>query len=305
VGGTGFIGRHLVQRWPADQRSQLRILIHRSRPGWAESGGIDVRAVDLANPASVVAALSGSSVAINLMRPQGDGRMQAATGMLVSSLAQTSIRRYIHCSSIDVYGRTKASHIGEETVPDPRSPYEREHLAAEALASAADCDVCIVRLGAVFGPGGRNVALFVNEAQGASLGKLVLRRALYGKRRLHLVSVETVVDALRFLAQREGQVGFKHLLLTDDDAPENNFGFLQDALAQAFGRPPLAWVPTLPAACLRLMLTLRGAANIDPTRRFAGEERLRSLGFAPDVDFRSRLGQYIDDARAAKPQGSA
>lgn len=230
--------------------------------------------------------------------------MQTVTGTLVSSLAQTSIRRYIHCSSIDVYGRTPTSPITEETVPDPRSPYEREHFAAEALAGAAGCDACIVRLGAVFGPGGRNVTLFVNEAQSAPMAKLVLRRALYGQRRLHLVSVEKVVDALHFLAQREGQLGCKHLLLTDDDAPENNFEFLQDSLARAFGRPPLAWVPTLPGPGLRLILMLRGAPNIDPMRRFAGE-RLRSLGFAADVDFRSRLCRYINGARAAKQQGIA
>jgi hypothetical protein len=52
------------------------------------------------------------------------------------------------------------------------------------------------------------------------------------------------------------------------------------------------------------MLSLRGAPNIDPMRRFAGE-RLRSLGFASEADFRSRLAHYIDDARAAKPEGIA
>jgi nucleoside-diphosphate-sugar epimerase len=297
IGGTGFVGRYLVESWPDDHRAALRMLVHRSCPDWLGSYGLDTRLVDLSDLNSLVASLSGARVVINLLRPVGDGKIERTMSSLVSSFAGTSVDRYIHCSSIDVYGRTRESVVNEETIPMPHTPYEREHLVAEQAALKASCDVCILRLGAVFGPGGRNLVSMANEMRYGPMFKLVLRRALYSERRMHLVGVRTVVEALRFLVYRQEQIGRVCLLLTEDEVEDNKFSFVQDTFASAFGRRPLAWVPPLPIGCLRLALALRGAGNTDPIRRFSGK-RIATLGFSPRTNFQDSLTTYIDDLRA-------
>lgn len=294
VGGTGFLGRAFVARWPAAERARLTVLVHRSRPAWLAEAGVAERPVDLADPAAVAATIDGRAVVLNLLRPDGDGRMLAATATLVAALGAAGVGRYLHCSSIDVYGRARAAEpdasFDEETPAVPASDYASEHLAAERVAEAAPVPHCVIRLGAVFGRGGRNLVAIAEEVARAPLWRLALRRSLFGRRRMHLVSVETAADALRFLACRP-ELDAERLLLTDDDAPENDFAVVQDTLARAFSRPSPARLPELPVAVLRMLLMARGRAVVDPMRRFS-TARLTGLGFVPDRGFRERLEDY-------------
>jgi nucleoside-diphosphate-sugar epimerase len=241
----------------------------------------------------LVEAVSGSAVVINLLRPSGDGWMRAVTARIVSQAADAGIRRLLHCSSIDVYGSATADWIDEGTDPQPRTAYEREQFAAEETAVLAPVETCIVRLGAVFGPGGRNVIAFEQEARKAPLIKLMARRAAYGVRRLHLVSVEKVADVLRFLALTERSLHGERILVTDDDALENNFAFLQDTLLRTCGRRGLSWVPPLPHSMIAIGMRLRGRSNSNPRRRFAAT-KLAALGFQSDETFRTRLEGYAE-----------
>jgi nucleoside-diphosphate-sugar epimerase len=250
-----------------------------------------VRTVD--DEDRLVEAVSGSEVVINLLRPSGNGWMKAVTARIVAQAADAGIRRLLHCSSIDVYGSVTAAWIDETTVPQPRTAYEREQLAAEETAISAPVETCVVRLGAVFGPGGRNLMAFAQEARSAPLIKLMARRVLYGVRRLHLVSVEKVADVLRFLALTEQSFHGERVLVTDDDAPENNFAFLQDTLLRMFGRPELGGVPALPDSMMAIGMRLRGRSNSNPKRRFA-TTKLPALGFQSDETFRTRLEKYVE-----------
>ena len=108
---------------------------------------------------------------------------------------------------------------------------------------------------------------------------------------MHLVSVETVADALRFLATVGRPLDRNIFLLTDDDCPENNFGWMQDALSEAFGRPRMIMLPHLPPRLLQVFLRLRGAGYLDPMRRFMGR-RLAEFGFVPEVEFKERLRAF-------------
>jgi len=277
LGGSGFVGRETIARWPAGDRSRLLVLIHRSRPAWLEACGGQIFPIDAADSNQVERALAGASTLINLLRPHGDGWLQGIIERLTGVLPKTPVRRIVHTSSIDVYGATAAANVTEDTAPVPQNGYEREHLAVEAVLERLPLDVRIVRLGAVFGTGGRNVVAFAEEAQQAPAWKLAARRALYGRRRMHLVSVEKAADAIRFLALTDRPLNGR-VLVTDDDAAENNFAHLQDLLMQQYGRGSLKWVPELPTGALRAALALRGRKGADPMRRFSAD-RLRGAGF--------------------------
>ncbi len=290
LGGTGFVGRHLALSWPAMSSSPLRLLLHRSRPDWSRDLCSDVRDVDLSDPASLRAALAECSVLINLLRPSGDGSVCATFSALLPHIAAADVRSLVHASSIDVYGAAPDPFVTETTIPRPLSPYEKEHLAMETLLAGALLPSAILRVGAVFGEGGRNLVPMAEQVKAEPTWKLALRRALNGGRRLHLVAVETVVDALRLLAGHSlGEPG-ELILVTDDAAPENNFAHVQQRFAAAFARS-IPDVGVLPPGVLRALLFARRRSATNPLRRFSGN-RLKALGLDASQAFAARLDCY-------------
>ncbi|MPZ46237.1 MAG: NAD-dependent epimerase/dehydratase family protein [Betaproteobacteria bacterium] len=290
LGGTGFVGRALVARCPKEVSGRVTFLVHRSTPAWLAAAAVSSSGVDLEDVNDVRAALDRHDVLINLLRPDGSGWYPEMLQRLQPIFERAGIRRCVHASSIDVYSGADVDCVDEETPPRPRTAYEAEHLAAEGILAAAFPETVVLRLGAVFGAGGRNVVSFAEEMRHAPGWKLALRRALYGDRRMHLVSVETVADALLRAALTEAPLGSQVILVTEDSDPDNNFAYVQDRLAEAFGRASLKSVPVLPRVCLRLALKARGLPTGAVNRRFSSERGLR-LGVT-SVHFRDRLGAY-------------
>ena len=297
LGGTGFVGRTLLQRWPEGVLQPVRFLVHRSHRAWLDDSRAEVRPVELAEPDTVRAALDGCSCLINLLRPDGSGWLKSTVEQLVATLRGTSVGRLIHASSIDVHGHSDALWVDEKTPPAPQTGYQREHAAIEVIVDSAPVDSCVLRLGAVFGTGGLNLLSVASDMRAPSLARPMIRRALNGQRRMHLVSAENVADVI-LMAAKATQCPAPRLLVTDDHAPENNFAFVQDVFSEAFGRARMGWVPALPASLLGLALAVRGRSAREPVRRFSND-RLASAGFRPEQPFAERLRRYADALRPA------
>ncbi|MGN8249245.1 NAD-dependent epimerase/dehydratase family protein [Pseudomonas sp. SMV7] len=301
IGGSGFVGRHFLAVCNALEDTEVIYAVHRTEPEWLTNATVQVARFDVNDSASLAAILVPGCTVINLLRPDGSGWFEPAIANVLAACNEARIKRYVHVSSIDVFGAAPDAVVDADTQLEPRTPYEREHAAAEALVRVVPADsfeVLVLRLGAVFGDGGLNIVSFVREVSVAPVWKLALRRILYGPRRMHLVSVEKVAQTLAFVAYvpqvNQGEV----VLVTDDAAPENNFGHLQDALMQAFGRPSISCLPHLPPALLGLLLRLRRISNANPMRRFS-EQRLAEWQQPPTADFKQQLQRYIALLRAS------
>jgi len=302
LGGTGFVGRVLAQTWPA-ARQRPRYLVHRSFPDWLSASDIAVQRVDLNHAADVRRAVEGGNVLINLLRPDGHGWYPDLLRRLGPSFGEMGLRRCVHASSIDVYAGSAQGLIDEETPVRPLSPYETEHCEAERIIAAAFPEAAILRLGAVFGRGGRNIVSFAREMEHASYLKLALRRVLYGERRTYLVSAGLVAHALAHFAVDASVDGPTVVLVTQDDDPDNNFAFVQDTLAGSFGRRSLGSMPALPSAALSLALRLRGLPSQSVGRRFSGQKAkdfgLRTDGFGEALrNYASMLAAEAGEGRA-------
>lgn len=290
-GGTGFVGRVLLERWPDRAYSLPRFFVHRSRPHWLKDERAEVRTIDLADPRSVKSALNGISCAINLLRPDGTGWLRSTMQRLTPLFQEGSVTRIIHASSIDVYGMAPERLVTEDTPVRPHSSYQREHADLEAILSQIPMEVLVLRLGAVFGQHGRNLEGLASEMLAGSQIFPALRRALYANRRMHLVSVENVADVILMLATNEHRHAGSLTIVTDDSAPENNFASVQDIIADAYGRAPLTWVPSLPRALLRQALSIRERPDADADRRFSNDALSRT-GFRPQMPFPDRVHRY-------------
>jgi UDP-glucose 4-epimerase len=135
IGGTGFIGRHLLETLIAQQ---TRVLVHRTHPSWL-NGLPHVEPVegDIFDPAALDRLLHGCQVMINLTG-QVEGPVDRYLDVNVRgtlSLAQACLRqhvpRVIHASSALVYG--DALNATEDSPCHPFSPYATMKCAAEDI----------------------------------------------------------------------------------------------------------------------------------------------------------------------------
>lgn len=149
LGGSGFIGRHLVARL-AREGHQVRVLSRNfgTRYERHPAPGVEVREGDPYAPAVLDAALAGRDVAINLVgilnEPGDSGRgFQRAhvelTRQLVAACQRAGVRRLLQMSSLNA-GRG-------------RSHYLRSRGEAEAVVKASGLDWTIFQPSVVFGHG--------------------------------------------------------------------------------------------------------------------------------------------------------
>ena len=300
LGGTGFIGRHLVEGWPeSSTQSPHRLLIHRSRPAWLPKQGFELREIDLTDPHNVVRALDQCDTLINLVRPDGDGTVLSALKGLVRALADSEIKRIVHAGSVEVYGSAEAPFVTESTPPQPQTPYQLEHSALETMWLSGSIPATLLRLGAVFGPSGRNLLSIASDMKHGRAVKLAAQRALNGHRRLHLVAVTTVVDAVRRIVFAPTSDSHSILLVTADNAEQNNFSFVCDRFARAFGtHVPKGFIA--PRALLRVALKVRGQSPAAATRRYSGAQ-LSALGIHPERTFAADIDAYASHLAAQTP----
>nr|CAD6436848.1 epimerase [Rhizobium sp. Q54] len=290
IGGTGLVGREIASQWPADVPPPL-FFVHRSFPEWLRSSAMPHVRIELGDTEATERAFSGTRILINLMRPDGSGQHPALLRRIAPLWRRAGVRRCVYASSIDVYAGSKDRLIDEGSEVCPLSSYEVEHLSAENILSGIFDDVRIARLGAVFGSGGKNIVKFAEEMRDGSYWKLALRRALYGQRRMHLVSSKFVARALIRLTLAESRQARSTVLVTQDAHPENNFAFLQDRLAEGFGRPSFATVPILPPSVLAITLRIKGLPVEAAKRRF-----LSTVAETLDLgqsDFTGDLTSYV------------
>jgi nucleoside-diphosphate-sugar epimerase len=164
IGGTGFIGRHLLERLAADPPERIRVLVHSQAPSWLEGlTAVEIVQGDLLRTTSLEALLDGATHVINLAgqvsADVGDYQSVNLRGMV--NLAQACLKlrvpRIIHASSALVYGTILDAT--EESPCRPISPYATMKLAAEEILSsllAPTSEMLSLRLSNVYGPRQRN-----------------------------------------------------------------------------------------------------------------------------------------------------
>nr|MBI3613155.1 NAD-dependent epimerase/dehydratase family protein [Nitrospirota bacterium] len=138
IGGTGFIGRHLLERLTDASPGPVRVLVYGPAPDWLKAMP-DTEAIcgDLLDAVSLSPLLDGADVAINLAgqvsAEVGDYQHVNLGGMvaLAQACLQHKVRRVIHASSALVYG--DALNASESDPCRPLSPYATLKLAAEEI----------------------------------------------------------------------------------------------------------------------------------------------------------------------------
>jgi nucleoside-diphosphate-sugar epimerase len=249
---------------------------------------------DLGNKEDVRRFLIEGAVLINLAYLKDPEQNLTATANLIGEARSIGLKRIVHCSTATVAGDVSVSEVDESTRARPSSDYERVKKRIEDSYLEADWlggGVAILRPTAVFGEGGLNPNKILRDL-GRSRWEAALRLSFFHARTLNLVSVENVVGAILFLAgKKEGPSG-SIFIVSDDDAPSNNYAGVAHRFFLKRGERMPPYVP-LPTALLKELLRVAGRSNSDPIRKYSSA-KLRAAGWKPAVEFEVALDLYID-----------
>ena len=137
TGASTFVGRNIVELL---QERDYKVLTG-----------------DLSRPETYASALNDVSAVVHAAVTEDLNNEPRATSDLLNFSGQAGVGRFIHLSSIAIYGTPPSGMITEETQPLP-SPdaYSRTKLAIEEalLSRLSPPEIVILRLGCVYGPGG-------------------------------------------------------------------------------------------------------------------------------------------------------
>jgi len=160
TGATGRIGSHVSEAL-LSRNDEVRAIVRKGSKGAIPSGA-EKYEHDLASPQPLPnAAFDGVSKVIHLAGLVGDfsaselvKQNALATKNLLSS-CPLSLQKFVHASSISVYGEYREQLVDETFHPHPDSHYGRSKLLAEEFCSeyCKDFPIVMLRFGMVYGPG--------------------------------------------------------------------------------------------------------------------------------------------------------
>jgi nucleoside-diphosphate-sugar epimerase/predicted dehydrogenase len=309
LGGTGFIGTHVVR--------QLRAAGHRvsvmarslvNLPAEFADPGVALHRGDIRDAAAVGRAIGPAKLVVNLAHGGGGADFEAVRRAMVGGAETVAkaclaagVRRLVHVGSIaSLYLGPDAGTITGATPPDPREAERGDYARAKVLADrlllemhAKDrLPVVILRPGVVVGEGGpplhSGLGLFNNDQHCIGWNA--------GRNPLPFVLVEDVASACVRALDAEGIEGRCYNIVGEVRPSAREY--LAD-LGQALGRP-LRFHPQSPTGLWLvdvgkwLVKRAAGRAVAMPSRRdflsrgmaarFDVSDAKRDLGWAPVAD---------------------
>lgn len=169
IGGTGFIGRHVVSQLLAERYTVGVMARHlQSLPALFHQPDIQLIQGDVCDPAAVEHAVSRARYVINLAHGGGSGDWQAIHHAMVDSARTIAcaclahgITRLVHVGSIaSLYLGSARTVIHSASPVDPCASQRADYARAKAMADDLlmhemhELDVVVLRPGIVVGEGG-------------------------------------------------------------------------------------------------------------------------------------------------------
>lgn len=255
-GASGFVGATVVEHLLARTDIETRVFIHSFGNAWRLArAAIPMRTVDITMAGDVDKALAGCTHVVNCTRGSGEVMVTGLKNLLSASKANGA-RRFVHLSSVAVYGDPPPSESEREDVPArPTDSYgamklKQDDIVAAASGNGLDCVVlCPPNISGVYS------SFLCNVLADMRNGSFALVDG--GARPLNTVDVDNLAHAI-VLALEIGKGDGKRIFLTDGGMP--TWKDLADALlrlAELAG--PL---PNVKASALRFPPTAKSSSSL-------------------------------------------
>ncbi len=262
TGATGLIGRRLVERLRTQDGVVVRALVRDPMKAEAlHALPVEIALGDITRPETLCKAIANCHVVVHCAaRVTERGRWEEfwesnveGTRHVLEAAAQAGVERFVHVSSIAVYGLFPQDGTDESFPYHPcGNAYCDTKIEAEKLAleyyRRRGVPLVVLRPGIVYGPRSRHWTIRIIELLKAN--RLFLLGRADGI--CNHVYVDNVVDALYLAITNDAVLG-EAFIITDGRATtwREFFGYY----ARMLGRET---IPQLPAAPAKLLLQLLG-----------------------------------------------
>jgi nucleoside-diphosphate-sugar epimerase len=307
TGGTGFIGSQLAQYARA---RGLRVTVaspinnpnEKLRSDMLARAGITIVDATLDDSPRLREALADHDAVIHLAAAQHEAEAAEShfhkvnvegTRNLLTLAREAKVRRFVHGSTIGVYGAAGESVLDEASPLAPDNPYGRTKAEAETVVRALSegIEVAIVRISETYGPADmRLLKLFraIQRGRFITLGN--------GKNERQLIFVDDLCRALLAASYQPGAAGQTMILAGEERITTNA---MVEAISAALGKPgrgmhvPLwpfdiaaaVFETTFPPLGLKPPLHRRRLDFFRKSFRFSTARAAQLLDFKPEVSF--------------------
>ncbi len=313
TGATGFIGSHVAERLLREGRD-VRVLC---RGGSEKKLPSDVAARaevalgDLADRTSLERAVAGVDRVFHCAGHVLDWGTEAqframnvqATAWLLDSSREAKVSRFVHMSSIAVFGTPSPARFDDDSpYGDSRDLYSRTKVEGEKLALDAaktGLPLTVLRPAVVYGPRGTWLEEPLSMIE---QGKMFLLGG--GEGTCHPCYIENLLDATMLAATHDEALGEAFIVADDDPI---SFREYFDALATIAGKPPVRrsiplGIARFTAGAMELgaraigsesrPLLTRAALHMVTTKSAMSMRKIKErLGFAPRYDFADAIAE--------------
>jgi nucleoside-diphosphate-sugar epimerase len=212
TGGSGFIGNAVVKR--LKDNYQLTLLLPPGEPA-SGIGGVNIVRGDITRPGSLEGLLDGQDTVIHMAGAVGYQSWRDCLSInvdgsrnVIRKAVRAGVIRFIHMSSVSVYGRVPGITITEDqSLKKIRDPYGDTKIEAEQIirkyAEKNRIDLTVLRPTAVYGEGDEKFLpkLLENLRSGR------FRMMGDGEHPVDLVNVADVAEAVYLALLRPESVG--------------------------------------------------------------------------------------------------
>ncbi len=308
TGATGFIGRRLIDSLLKSEDVQIRTLVRSPDHALETHPRLTVIAGDLARIDTLAGFLVTGCTVINLAYDLASTHAEnmCSTENLIRICKDHRAKRLIHCSTASVYGRAQQDVLNEEAWCNPITQYGITKLAIERFfqdGARGSFEYINLRPTSVFGPGGPGLKKLIRNLKNRPIVVNYLNSCLFNRRKLNLVSVDTVVAAILFVLDKGRDVAGQTLIISEDDEPNNNFDYVERYLLQeVYGKKYALRPIRIPLVVLATILRILGRDNTNPHRIF-DPGKLRKLGFLSPRPLESSLSDFVRWETGKSDQG--
>ena len=317
TGAGGFIGSHTVAKQLSLGRRVRALDIHLSKISHISHPELELIECDFTDPATQKEALRGVDLVFHLASAHLEVSVPEETYWRVNvhslpgfleSCRNAGVKRFVHVSSVGVYGQIRTPPADEDSPCQPELIYERTKYEGEVQVKGffkeTGFPVVIIRPAWVYGPGclrTRKLFRSIEKKRFFFVGDGMTLR--------HCVYVDDFVDAMELAATQEAAIGRTYVI--GDDAPVTLRTLVGEISKLSNVRVPGLHVPVWVMNGLGLLAEIA----FSPLRReppisrrtlrfFVGNTAFdtsrsrRELGFAPRYTLADGLRAYIKWARS-------
>jgi nucleoside-diphosphate-sugar epimerase len=311
TGAAGFIGRNLLPQLAAGGHEATALLL----PGEPQEGlpAASIVRGDITDPESLAGTLAGHDGVVHLAAAVGYGQRMdhclrlnlEGTRNVAEAAVSADARRFVHLSSVSVYGRAAGRPIDEDApLRKTGDPYGDTKIDAETILRAhearGELALTVLRPTVVYGPGDDKFLPKLVENLRAGRARVIGN----GRQRVDALHVEDLVACIGRVLEDPRAVGRTYNLNHPGNPSWEEFvAFLAEMLDVP---PPRGHVPYLlalaTAAGMELAARLRGreprltryAVRVVGRAYDYRVDRARNeLGFAPRVDLRQGVRRWL------------